>query len=254
MATLPTAIHFKKAAWTNFLRLVTGISRTPDLSSSVDALRFESVVNHPVRGLPYSHIVLDISANQSNTSCDSSPSSGRPQGVRQVSFSPLSRPTRPSLTLDSKAPAGLRRGLKICSLYASILAEGNSAASLAPTALPALRLLLPHSPSLLRLSPEVSRSGLASGRLQLRPWRRPLWSRTLARNRRRPPLLHLFLLQVPHQARSPQRQSLRSRRAPQASSQRTKRPLRFSDAALLQVIPDTVKGRRDLAIVLTLVL
>ena len=43
-------------------------------------------------------------------------------------------------------------------------------------------------------------------------------------------LLHLFLLQVPHQTRSTQLQSLRSRRAPQASPQRTKRPLRIPDA------------------------
>ena len=39
------------------------------------------------------------------------------------------------------------------------------------------------------------------------------------------------LLQVPHQTRSAQRQSLRSRRAPQAASQRTKRPLRCTGSA-----------------------
>ena len=39
------------------------------------------------------------------------------------------------------------------------------------------------------------------------------------------------LLQVPHQTRSTQGQSLRSRRAPQATSRRPKRPLRIPDAA-----------------------
>ena len=48
-----------------------------------------------------------------------------------------------------------------------------------------------------------------------------------ASNRRRPPLLHLFLLQVPHSHGCPQSQSLRSCGTPQASSQRTKRPLRI---------------------------
>ena len=64
------------------------------------------------------------------------------------------------------------------------------------------------------------------------------------RNRRRPALLHLFLLQVPHQTRSPQGQSLRSRRAPQASvpAPQAASPLPRCNGSST-VIPDTLKGR-----------
>ena len=74
-------------------------------------------------------------------------------------------------------------------------------------------------------------------------------------NRRRPALLHLFLLQVPYSAldvlkANPCDPVERPKPRPSAPSGLSAPQMQ----QLLHVIPDTLKGRRDLAIVLTLVL